>query len=142
MVARRMADERLLAVITSNSSHSVQKSCCVIATSSSTIRTFGFIFFVPVINQERTSDVFDLHTSITLPADVRGLRPSTHSPVATRVPATARRRKGRFGGESHGGNCRVKSLVLTGVDRTAASVCTTVNRAAETEGKRREGDRG
>src|ERR1044071_3408117 len=59
MVARRMADERLLAVITSNSSHSVQKSCCVIATSSSTIRTFGFVIvFFPVIHQNGSGDVF------------------------------------------------------------------------------------
>src|SRR5829696_4929629 len=62
MVARRMADERLLAVITSNSSHSVQKSCCVIATSSSTMRTFGFvIIFVPVTHQNGSGDVFNSH---------------------------------------------------------------------------------
>src|SRR5215218_9768343 len=62
MVARRMADERLFAVITSNSSHSVQKSCCVIATSSSTIRTFGFvIIFFPVTHQNGSGDVFNSH---------------------------------------------------------------------------------
>src|SRR5215211_908921 len=62
MVARRMADERLLAVITSNSSHSVQKSCCVIATSSSTMRTFGFvIIFFPVIHQNGSGDLFNSH---------------------------------------------------------------------------------
>src|ERR1044071_3810019 len=43
MVARRTADARSLAVITSYSSHSVQKSCCVMAASSSTIKTLGFI---------------------------------------------------------------------------------------------------
>src|SRR5687768_3183253 len=47
MVARRMAEERLFAVSTSNSSQSVQKSCCVMDTSSSMIRIFGFIFFTP-----------------------------------------------------------------------------------------------
>src|SRR5918997_1888647 len=39
MVARRTAVARSLAVITSYSSHSVQKSCCVMAASSSTIRS-------------------------------------------------------------------------------------------------------
>src|ERR671917_337322 len=62
MVARRMADERLLAVITSNSSHSVQKSCCVIATSSSTMRTFGFvIIFFPVRDQDGSGDALRSH---------------------------------------------------------------------------------
>src|SRR2546421_10363785 len=62
MVARRMAEERLFAVITSNSSHSVQKSCCVIATSSSTMRTLGFvIIFFPVTNQNRAGGALHLH---------------------------------------------------------------------------------
>src|SRR2546423_3684070 len=62
MVARRMAEERLFAVITSNSSHSVQKSCCVIATSSSTMRTLGFvIIFFPVTNQNRAGGALNLH---------------------------------------------------------------------------------
>src|ERR1044072_343580 len=62
MVARRMADERLLAVITSNSSHSVQKSCCVIATSSSTMRTFGFVIvFFPAIHQDGSGTLFNSH---------------------------------------------------------------------------------
>src|SRR5947209_6840399 len=63
MVARRMAEERLFAVITSNSSHSVQKSCCVIATSSSTMRTLGFviIFLFPVTNQNRAVGALNLH---------------------------------------------------------------------------------
>src|SRR3954468_23793630 len=57
-----MADERLLAVITSNSSQSVQKSCCVIATSSSMIRTFGFVIFVfPVTDQNRTGGFLKPH---------------------------------------------------------------------------------
>src|SRR5215213_11362165 len=62
MVARRMAEERPLAVITSNSSHSVQKSCCVIATSSSTMRTFGFvIIFFPVYYQDGPGDALRSH---------------------------------------------------------------------------------
>src|SRR2546421_4726690 len=63
MVARRMAEERLFAVITSNSSHSVQKSCCVIATSSSTMRTLGFviIFLFPVTDQNRAVCALNLH---------------------------------------------------------------------------------
>src|SRR4051794_15770725 len=62
MVARRMAEERLFAVITSNSSQSVQKSCCVIATSSSMIKTFGFVIFVfPVTYQNRTGGFLESH---------------------------------------------------------------------------------
>src|SRR5215207_395579 len=42
MVARRTALLRSPAVVTSNSSHKVQNSCCVTAASSSTIKSFGF----------------------------------------------------------------------------------------------------
>src|SRR5436853_554923 len=49
MVARRTADCRSLAVITSYSSHSVQKSCCVTAASSSMIKTLGFILILSLL---------------------------------------------------------------------------------------------
>src|SRR5947199_10803219 len=49
MVARRTADCRSLAVITSYSSHSVQKSCCVTALSSSAIKTLGFILILSLL---------------------------------------------------------------------------------------------
>src|SRR5215218_6410999 len=81
MVARRMADERLFAVITSNSSHSVQKSCCVIATSSSTIRTFGFvIIFFPVIHQNGSGDVFNSHLRPSPFRQMPGFKPSLARP--------------------------------------------------------------
>src|SRR5215217_7780799 len=104
MVARRMADERLLAVITSNSSHSVQKSCCVIATSSSTMRTFGFVIFVfPVIHQNGSGDVFShlrplpfrrmpgFKTSLARPYCKAGANPRAHTEKRISRPKTRRR---------------------------------------------------
>src|SRR4051812_16888298 len=49
MVARRTADCKSLAVITSYSSQSDQKSCCVTALSSSTIKTLGFTLILSLL---------------------------------------------------------------------------------------------
>src|SRR4051812_32299988 len=97
-----MADERLLAVITSNSSQSVQKSCCVIATSSSMIRTFGFVIFVfPVTDQNRTGGFLKLHLRQLpfrrMPGFLERPRAKT---VATRVPTRAPRETDELQGKT------------------------------------------
>src|ERR1051325_3195232 len=100
MVARRMADERLLAVITSNSSHSVQKSCCVIATSSSTMRTFGFVIvFFPVIHQNGSGDVFNSHLRPSPFQRMPGFKPSHARPYCKAGANSPRDRKSEFSGQ-------------------------------------------
>src|ERR1051325_9402786 len=97
-----MAEERLFAVITSNSSQSVQKSCCVIATSSSMIRTLGFVIFVfPVTYQNRTGGFFKPHLRQPPFRRMPGLQelPRPHT-IATRVPARADARAARITGET------------------------------------------
>src|SRR5215212_6230603 len=94
MVARRMADERLFAVITSNSSHTVQKSCCVIATSSSTMRTFGFVIILfPVIHQNGPGVVSKHHLRPQPSRRMSGAKPLDRH--ATRQRMCQRRPRGR-----------------------------------------------
>src|SRR5438105_6167537 len=119
MVARRMAEERLFAVITSNSSHSVQKSCCVIATSSSTMRTLGFviIFLFPIINQNRAVGALSLHLCSIPFRRMPGIRElHTRFYRNTRASRGAHRRT-RISAENAAATASTGRKVCTGVDR-------------------------
>src|SRR2546423_5869304 len=136
MVARRMAEERLFAVITSNSSHSVQKSCCVIATSSSTMRTLGFvIIFFPVTNQNRAGGAFRLHLRSIPFRRMPGVRELHTRFIATHVPAPARVGGRGFPAKNAAASVSTGRRVCTGVDRAGGRGVNNCEQAPRAEGK-------